>query len=76
MEEVNKRRFICDNVRKLNKTDLYDLAKSIVRGGYAYEFKDAADGTRINLDNLKDEEGERVVNILYTQIRHKLDKPN
>lgn len=70
-----KKRYVCENVRRLYKDreHMIDIAKTIQRAGCLEHIKENAEGCLINLDTLGDQT-EVIVNQLYFQVKHKLDK--
>lgn len=65
-----KRTFICASAAKLLDEDTKEVAKLIKRLGLGDKLCYSADGARINLEPIAD----NIINILYTQIQHKVSK--
>lgn len=75
---TEKKEFICNNTSKLERNDLLDLGKTIIRHGYGESLKPGADGSRMNLDRLPGSESDPkatdLINTLYSQVKHKIEK--
>lgn len=69
----DKKKYLCSNVRKLQKEDLIDIGKNIHRLGYGDKLKYNANGVQINLDQLG-ENSDSLINQIYSQAKHKIDK--
>lgn len=68
-----KKKYICENAKKLSVEDARDVITLLKRRGYKEKIKCDASNANINLDQISKKDI-NIINEIYSQIHHKINK--